>query len=116
MLILLVQAALSAAAVIQLYRTRMLPNYYLAILGALLALVWLLFFKCQRYKVRGALTRLLSLALSAAMAASMLITTLFDLGAVARSMAASARGSFASGRPSCSALSTQDLTMLAACG
>ena len=68
MLILLVQAALSAAAVIQLYRTRMLPNYYLAILGALLALVWLLFFKCQRYKVRGALTRLLSLALSAAMA------------------------------------------------
>ncbi len=68
MLILLVQAALSAAAVIQLYRTRMLPNYYLAILGALLALVWLLFFKCQRYKVRGALTRLLSFALSAAMA------------------------------------------------
>ena len=68
MVILLIQAALSAAAVFQLYRTRMLPVYYLVILGALLALVWLLFFKCQPYKVRGALTRLLSLVLSAGMA------------------------------------------------
>ena len=49
MLILLLQAALSAAALFQLYRTRMLPVYYLAILGALLVLLWLLVFKCQRY-------------------------------------------------------------------
>ena len=38
MLILTLQAALSAAALFQLYRTRMLPGYYLAILAALLAL------------------------------------------------------------------------------
>ena len=68
MLILFVQAALSAAALVQLYRTRMLPVYYLAILAALLVLLWLLVFKCQRYKVRGALTRLFSLLLSAGMA------------------------------------------------
>ncbi len=68
MLILILQAALSAAAVFQLYRTRMLPGYYLVILGALLVLVWLLVLKCQRYKVRGFLTRVLSLVLSAAMA------------------------------------------------
>lgn len=68
MLILFVQAALSAAALVQLYRTRMLPVYYLAILAALLVLLWLLVFKCQRYKMRGALTRLFSLLLSAGMA------------------------------------------------
>ena len=68
MLILTLQAALSAAALFQLYRTRMLPGYYLAILAALLALVWLLFYKCQAFKVRGALTRALSLLLSAGMA------------------------------------------------
>ena len=67
MLILLLQAALSAAALFQLYRTRMLPVYYLAILGALLVLLWLLVFKCQRYKVRGVLARLFSLLLSAGM-------------------------------------------------
>lgn len=68
MLILLLQAALSAAALFQLYRTQMLPVYYLAILGALLVLLWLLVFKCQRYKVRGVLARLFSLLLSAGMA------------------------------------------------
>ena len=68
MLILFVQAALSAAALVQLYRTRMLPVSYLAILAALLVLLRLLVFKCQRYKVRGALTRLFSLLLSAGMA------------------------------------------------
>ena len=68
MLILLLQAALSAAALFQLYRTRMLPVYYLAILGALLVLLWLLVFKCQRNKGRGVLARLFSLLLSAGMA------------------------------------------------
>ena len=68
MLILLLQAALSAAALFQLYRTQMLPVYYLAILGALLVLLWLLVFKCQRDKVRGVLARLFSLLLSAGMA------------------------------------------------
>ena len=68
MLILFLQAVLSAAALVQLYRTKMLPVYYLAVLAALLVLVWLLVYKCQRYKVRGFLTRVLSLVLSAAMA------------------------------------------------
>lgn len=68
MLILILQAALSAAALFQLYRTQMLPIYYLVVLAALLVLVWLLVYKCQRYKVRGFLTRVLSLVLSAAMA------------------------------------------------
>ena len=68
MLILLLQAVLSAAAVFQLYRTRMLPVYYLAVLAALLVLLWLLVFKCRRYKVRGFLTRVFSLLLSAGMA------------------------------------------------
>ena len=68
MLILLIQAVLSAAALFQLYRTQMLPIYYLIILGVLLLLVWLLVFRCQQYPVRGFLTRVLSLVLSAGMA------------------------------------------------
>ena len=68
MLILLIQAVLSAAALFQLYRTQMLPVYYLIILGVLLFLVWLLVLRCQQYPVRGFLTRALSLVLSAGMA------------------------------------------------
>ena len=68
MLILTLQAILSAAALVQLYRTRMLPVYYLIVLAALLVLIWLLVYKCQRYKVRGFLTRVLSVLLSAGMA------------------------------------------------
>ena len=68
MLILLIQAVLSAAALFQLYRTQMLPIYYLIILGVLLLLVWLLVLRCQQYPVRGFLTRALSLVLSAGMA------------------------------------------------
>ena len=68
MLILPLQSALSAAALFQLYRTLILPVYFLAILGALLVLLWLLSFKCQRYQVRGVLARLFSLLLSAGMA------------------------------------------------
>lgn len=65
---LILQAILSVAALVQLYRTRMLPLYYLVILGVLLVLVWVLFYQCRRYKVRGMLARLASLLLSAAMA------------------------------------------------
>lgn len=68
MLILLIQAVLSAAAIFQLYRTQMLPVYYLAILGVLLLLLWLLVLRCQQYPVRGFLTRAFSLLLSAGMA------------------------------------------------
>lgn len=68
MLILFLQAVLSAAALVQLYRTQMLPVYYLAVLAALLVLLWLLVYQCQRYKVRGFLTRVFSLLLSAGMA------------------------------------------------
>ncbi len=65
---LILQAALSAAALFQLHRTGMLPDRYLAALAVLLALVWAVFWRCRRYKWRGRFTRLLSLALSAAMA------------------------------------------------
>ena len=65
---LILQAILSVAALVQLYRTRMFPLYYLVILGVLLVLVWVLFYQCRQYKVRGMLARLASLLLSAAMA------------------------------------------------
>ena len=68
MVVLVLQAVLSAAALFQLYRTGMLPLYYLVILAALLVLLWLLVYKCQRYKVRGFLTRVFSVLLSAGMA------------------------------------------------
>ncbi len=67
-LMLILQAILSVAALFQLYRTQMLPTLYLVVLAALLALIWLLFQQCQRYKVRGFLTRVCSLILSAALA------------------------------------------------
>ena len=44
---LFVQALLTIAALVQLYRTQMLPLHYLVILGALLGLIWLLFWQCQ---------------------------------------------------------------------
>ena len=65
---LFVQALLTIAALVQLYRTQMLPLHYLVILGALLGLIWLLFWQCQQYKVRGFLARFASLILSVAMA------------------------------------------------
>ena len=47
------QGILSAAALIQLWRTQMLPALYLIILAALLALLWLLVKRCQEYNVPG---------------------------------------------------------------
>ena len=49
-------------------------------------------------------------------AAPMALITLLDLGAVASRIAAWARGSWASGSPSCMAVSTQDFTMETAWG
>ena len=65
---LILQAILSMAALVQLWRTGMLPTLYLILLGGLLVLLWLLVWQCQRYKVRGLLARLFSLLLSASMA------------------------------------------------
>ena len=55
-------------------------------------------------------------ARTSAIAASIDMTTELDFGAVASSSTAYASGSRASGRPSWSALSTQDFTIMAACG
>ena len=53
---------------------------------------------------------------TSAMARSMATQAVLDLGAVARRMTAWARGSLASGSPSCRALSTQAFTIKAAWG
>ena len=53
---------------------------------------------------------------TSAMAAMMALWAVLDLGAVAKRMAASARGSRASGSPSCTAASTQALVMAMAWG
>ena len=55
-------------------------------------------------------------AFTSAHADMMPVQTLLDLGAVASRMAACAKGSCASGRPSCIAVSTQDFTMVMAWG
>ena len=62
------QGVLSAAALIQLWRTQMLPALYLIILAALLALLWLLVKRCQEYNVPGKVSRVFSVFLCAAMA------------------------------------------------
>lgn len=67
-LLLALQAALSAGAVFQLYRTQMLPTLFLAAAGGALLLLLLVVFRGQRYRVRGVLARLLSLVLCAALA------------------------------------------------
>lgn len=66
--LLIVQALLSIAAIVQLWRTQMLPAIYLVVLGALLFLLWLLVRRCQERKVSGILSRIFSLLLCAAMA------------------------------------------------
>lgn len=66
--LLILQAVLSIAALVQLWRTQMLPALYLIVLGALLALLWLLVKRCQEYKTPGILARVFSLFLCAAMA------------------------------------------------
>ncbi len=62
------QGILSATALIQLWRTQMLPALYLIILAALLALLWLLVKRCQEYNVPGKVSRVFSVFLCAAMA------------------------------------------------
>ena len=85
--LLAVQAVLSVAALIQLWRTQMLPVLYLVVLAALLALLWLLVKRCQEYKVPGTVSRVFSVFLCAAMA----------LGCVWAQQGLSALGSMTSG-------------------
>ena len=67
-ILLIVQAFLSVLALVQLWRTQMLPVLYLVVLAALLALLWLLVKRCQEYKTAGAVSRAFSVVLCAAMA------------------------------------------------
>ena len=87
MILLVVQAVLSVAALIQLWRTQMLPVLYLVLIAALLVLFWLLVKRCQEYKVPGAVSRVFSVFLCAAMA----------LGCVWAQQGLSALGSMTSG-------------------
>ena len=65
---LILQGILSVLALVQLWRTQMLPVLYLVILAALLALLWLLVKRCQEYNVPGKVARVFSVFLCAAMA------------------------------------------------
>ena len=87
MILLVVQAVLSVAALIQLWRTQMLPVLYLVLIAALLVLLWLLVKRCQEYKVPGIVSRVFSVFLCAAMA----------LGCVWAQQGLSALGSMTSG-------------------
>ena len=87
MILLVVQAVLSVAALIQLWRTQMLPVLYLVLIAALLVLFWLLVKRCQEYKVPGIVSRVFSVFLCAAMA----------LGCVWAQQGLSALGSMTSG-------------------
>ncbi len=87
MILLVVQAVLSVAALIQLWRTQMLPVFYLVLIAALLVLFWLLVKRCQEYKVPGLVSRVFSVFLCAAMA----------LGCVWAQQGLSALGSMTSG-------------------
>ena len=87
MILLVVQAVLSVAALIQLWRTQMLPVLYLVLIAALLVLLWVLVKRCQEYKVPGLVSRVFSVFLCAAMA----------LGCVWAQQGLSALGSMTSG-------------------
>ena len=87
MILLVVQAILSVAALIQLWRTQMLPVLYLVLIAVLLVLLWLLVKRCQEYKVPGIVSRVFSVFLCAAMA----------LGCVWAQQGLSALGSMTSG-------------------
>ena len=67
-ILLILQGFLSVLALVQLWRTQMLPVLYLVILAALLALLWLLVKRCQEYNVPGKVARVFSVFLCAAMA------------------------------------------------
>ena len=68
MVLLVLQAILSLAALVQLWRTQMLPALYLILITALLVLLWLLVKRCQEYKTPGAVSRVFSLFLCAGLA------------------------------------------------
>ena len=86
-ILLVLQAILSVLAMVQLWRTQMLPVLYLVILAALLVLLWLLVKRCQEYKVPGKIARVFSVFLCACMA----------LGCVWAQQGLSALGSMTSG-------------------
>ena len=67
-ILLIVQGILSVLALVQLWRTQMLPVLYLVILAALLALLWLLVKRCQEYNVPGKVARVFSVFLCAFLA------------------------------------------------
>ena len=85
--LLILQGILSVLALVQLWRTQMLPVLYLVILAALLVLLWLLVKRCQEYNVPGKVARVFSVFLCAAMA----------LGCVWAQQGLSALGSMTSG-------------------
>ena len=67
-ILLVLQAILSVGALVQLWRTQMLPALYLILITALLVLLWLLVNRCQEYKTPGAVSRVFSLFLCAGLA------------------------------------------------
>ena len=67
-ILLIVQGILSVLALVQLWRTQMLPVLYLVILAALLFLLWLLVKRCQEYNVPGKVSRVFSVFPCACMA------------------------------------------------
>ena len=68
MVLLVLQAVLSLAALVQLWRTQMLPVLYLVIITALLVLLWLLVRKCLASRSGAVVARVLSVLLCAALA------------------------------------------------
>ena len=66
--LLVIQAILSIAAFIQLWRTQMLPALYLVIIAALLVLFWLLVKRCQEYNAPRKVSRVFSVFLCAFLA------------------------------------------------
>ena len=68
MVLLGLQAVLSLAALVQLWRTQMLPVLYLVIITALLVLLWLLVRKCLASRSGAVVARVLSVLLCAALA------------------------------------------------
>ena len=67
-ILLILQGILSILALVQLWRTQMLPVLYLVILAALLFLLWLLVKRCQEYNVPGKVSRVFSVFLCAFLA------------------------------------------------
>ena len=68
MVLLGLQAVRSLAALVQLWRTQMLPVLYLVIITALLVLLWLLVRKCLASRTGAVVARVLSVMLCAALA------------------------------------------------